>query len=227
MSITPLARWKNYYVSNLIPVLKIFSHIPPETHPTEALQFLEKNKVPYKKTAYQFFAQLGIHNKSDTIFFNIHRYLLKLDEDGVQKYLQFWAHVYYTPNPFVKVTNDRTMPPLTLFEAIVSELLSQPPNQEPFVEIDFEVFFDNYFGGKNEDILFNVITQHLQPLKTIEKNKKKYIQLHLSHIPIMNQKLVTLKKVFPIPIKHDDRFVFFQRFSEENYITFNLIQENL
>jgi len=211
MAFSAHARGKNFTLEHLKGFLNAYKQVPNGIIWSTANPIIETHLPGYTQTHYQIASQMGIEFKErgGTNPFSVHTYLYCFDDVMLNKYLEFWSMLYFAPNP--RVTYSAGDISINIFVKLSEEILASPTNT-----VDFNTFFSTNIGGGNEDITKNSLVNHARYI-FLDGNEFKVDPANVTPL----QGLVDyINSTFPIPADIDNKRIFFDRFSKDNFRSF-------
>lgn len=207
MGYTPLVRWRNFTLENLKWVLNLYPDMQFNKSKQEVSNQIEENCKGYKKTIYQYGAQLGLESKEPV--FKTQYYLYGFTDDNLNKYLEFWFKMYVCPNPYV--SNKNNDKPISPFFCIGSEILESPDHK-----ISYDDFCTRKFGdGKSNDIFRNALIAFGKPIEL----EGDVLYVKEENVDELKRLLDKVGKTLPMQ-NHNNPKEFFERFDYNNFINF-------
>ncbi len=218
MSFTPFARARNFTLDNLKMYLKMYPDLLYDASWGAVKESLEDEMKGYSRTYYQQACQLGLEDHSDQNIFQVQKYLGMFSDEDLKKYLNFWFKVYYTPNPYVKSSDNDS--PVILFCEVADHIVNAESHK-----IDFDFVHNEICGdGKSFDIEYNLFKTYGTPIRALQENGKKYLFVENEDVSLLEQLIKKIRVDFPIEAFVDKK-TFFDRFSYKNYAKFYGIAE--
>jgi hypothetical protein len=180
-----ICRWRNATPKTVCEFVKILPH-----EQMSAVDFRLKMGSDFFRTAYQLACQLGLYYEDNGIY--IPRFEYDITEDEAKRYLEFWIHCYYAPNPFTKSLKGLETPVF-----LIEELVKRIENENG--EVDLNTALTNIFHDPmgNLDIITNAIN-----------NYSKIIQIENGKATLVPDYKTILKSM---PNRHDKE-AFFKNF---------------
>ncbi|XRG77020.1 AAA family ATPase [Rossellomorea sp. GAMAL-10_SWC] len=210
MAFTPVVRWRNFTLENLKSILEIYPDLSKTIKREKVNGILEEQFSGYTRTSYQFACQLGLEDRS-VDYLKVQNYLFTFTDENLEKYLEFWLKIYYSPNPYVQGEED----PIILFLEIGKKIL-----ETEALKLDFDDFFNELCGGKSSDILLNALASHGKPIKKMKIGGKNFLYVDAHDRAELEFNLHKVENLFPIPENEKDKSSFFERFSYRNFALF-------
>ena len=217
MAFTPVVRWRNFTLENLKAILEIYPDLSRRIKRENVNGILEEQFSGYIRTAYQFACQLGLEDRSID-HLKVQNYLFTFSNDNLEKYLEFWLKIYYSPNPFVQGEED----PVILFLEIVKKILESDD-----LNLDFDDFFNELCGGKSSDILLNALVSHGKPIKKTKIGGKNFLYIDAADRTQLEIDLQKVENLFPIPKNAKDKSAFFDRYTYKNFALFYELEASI
>lgn len=210
MNYTPMVRVKNFNLENLKLYLELYQEDYNENNRSFVDDELERKLPGYIQTYYQGMAQFGIEYKEEKNgVFLYHSYLKKLNDEALEEYIKFWFMTYYTPNYRIK-GGDK---PILLYVEMLKKLLSKEGNS-----LQLDEFNNIFLKHKSKDILRNLIIGYGKYINYDENEKK--VSLIYEDINDINDIIKFIENNFPIPKAYKSGIIFYNRYSEENFLKF-------
>ena len=210
MDHTPIVRAKNFNLENLKLYLELYQEDYNENNRSFVDDELEKKLPGYTQTYYQGMAQFGIEYKEEKNgVFLYHSYLKKLDDESLEEYIKFWFMTYYTPNYRTKGEEK----PILLYVEMLKELLLKEGHS-----LQLDKFNSIFLNHKSKDILRNLIIGYGKYISYDENEKK--VSLVYEDINDINDTIKFIENNFPIPKAYKSGIIFYNRYSEENFLKF-------
>ena len=205
-----MVRVKNFNLENLKLYLELYQEDYNENNRSFVDDELERKLPGYIQTYYQGMAQFGIEYKEEKNgVFLYHSYLKKLNDEALEEYIKFWFMTYYTPNYRIK-GGDK---PILLYVEMLKKLLSKEGNS-----LQLDEFNNIFLKHKSKDILRNLIIGYGKYINYDENEKK--VSLIYEDINDINDIIKFIENNFPIPKAYKSGIIFYNRYSEENFLKF-------
>lgn len=209
MSFSPFARYRNFTLDNLKALLAIYPDCARKLTWNEAKHEIDVILPAYSKTAYQQACQLGLEDRAASRF-RIQSYLYTFDDDMLEKYLEFWFKLYFSPNPYVS-SDDNVV---HIYCDLIHKIL-----ESDMLSIDYDEYFDTSMGAGSKDILLNAIKAYGSPIKWRLNGDRNILYIEDTDVKSAQYECQRIEKDYPIRDSKSKRD-FFDRFSYENFCHF-------
>ena len=143
-----ICRWRNATPKT---VCEFVEKLPHKKMSAEDFRFIMQ--PDFFRTAYQLACQLGLYYEDNDVY--IPRFDHSITEEEATRYLEFWIHRYYVPNPFTKSLKGLEEPVY-----LVKELVkyTEEHGGKPNLKTALQEIFNDPMG--NMDIITNMLNNY-------------------------------------------------------------------
>ena len=143
-----ICRWRNATPKT---VCEFVEKLPHKKMSAEDFRFIMQ--PDFFRTAYQLACQLGLYYEDNDVY--IPRFEHSITEEEATRYLEFWIHRYYVPNPFTKSLKGLEEPVY-----LVKELVkyTEEHGGKPNLKTALQEIFNDPMG--NMDIITNMLNNY-------------------------------------------------------------------